>query len=179
MSHISLWKLAVSKNLTMTIAEDDAVFANHFEARSTTLLAGRATDWDIIMWGFNFAAKVWVDVLPRVTRMQMDFYQGLLRQNIEKFQKLDTVPILLKLGHLFGTVCYSVSPNGARALLDFCLPLRPALIDFPGFGVRIANDGVDCMMNGVYPSRQAFVCVPPLVVTENRREESTIRGRIG
>src|SRR5271170_6639041 len=175
MSHISLWKLAVSKNLPITVAEDDALFANHFAARSTTLLAGLADDWDIVMWGFSFAQKVWVDALPGVTLMQMEFYQGRLRQNIDNFQALDTTPTLLKLGHLFGTVCYTVSPKGARALLEYCLPLRPDLIDFPGFGIRINNEGIDCMMNGAYPSLQAFVCAPPLVVMDSRLEESTIR----
>jgi GR25 family glycosyltransferase involved in LPS biosynthesis/glycosyltransferase involved in cell wall biosynthesis len=176
MSHIALWKVAVQEGRAITIAEDDGLFARHFETRSTALLAGVPADWDIVMWGFNFAQKVWVEALPGVTRMQSDFYQGPLRQNIENFQDLDTNPALLRLGHLFGTVCYSVSPKGARALLDFCLPLSTKLIDFPGFGVRIDNEGIDCAMNIAYPSLRAFVCVPPLVVTENRSEISTIRG---
>ena len=128
------------------------------------------------MWGFSCAQKVWIEALPGVTRAEVDFYLSPLRQNIDKFHELRTASTLFKLGHLFGTVCYSVSPRGARALLDFCLPLRPCLIDFHGFGVRIENEGVDCIMNGAYSALQAFVCLPPLVATENRREASTIRG---
>ncbi len=176
MSHTTLWKMAVEEKRAITVAEDDGIFARHFEARSMALLAGLPIDWDIVMWGFNFAQKVWVDALPRVSGMEMDFYQGQLRQNIANFQDLDTVPMLFKLGHLFGLVCYSVSPKGARALLDYCLPFRPTLIDFHGFGVRTDNEGVDCIMNGAYPLLKAYVSIPPLVVTENRTEESTIRG---
>jgi len=172
MSHAALWKMAVDEGWPITVAEDDGIFARHFEARSKALLACLPTDWDIVMWGFNFAEKVWVDALPRVTGMEMEFYQNRLRQNIGNFQDLDTVPMLFKLGHLFGLVCYSVSAKGAHALLDFCLPFRPTLIGFPGVGVRIHNEGVDCIMNGAYPSLKAFVCIPPLVVTENRQEES-------
>jgi GR25 family glycosyltransferase involved in LPS biosynthesis/glycosyltransferase involved in cell wall biosynthesis len=172
MSHTALWKMAVDERRAITVAEDDGIFARHFEPRSIALLANIPTDWDIVMWGFNFAQKVWADALPGVTVMQMDFYQGRLRQNIENFQDLDTVPTLLKLGHLFGLVCYSVSPKGARALLDFCLPFRPTFIDFSGFGVRIHNEGVDCIMNGAYPLLKAYVCIPPLVVTENKHEDS-------
>ena len=175
MSHTALWRKAIEEERPLTIAEDDGIFARHFEARMAALLAGLPSDWDIVMWGFNFAQKVWVEALPGVTRMQMDFYEGPLRQNIQNFQDLDTRRMLFKLGHLFGLVCYSLSPKGARALLDLCVPFHPALIDFPGFGVRIESEGVDCIMNGAYPSLNAFVCIPPLVVTENRQEDSTTK----
>lgn len=136
MSHVALWQLAVNENRPITIAEDDAIFAHRFDARSEALLLGLGADWDIVMWGFSFAQKLWVDAMPGVTRAQFEFYQGPLRENIGKYQALDAAPILLKLGHLFGIICYSVSPRGARALLDFCIPLRPGLIDFAGFGVK-------------------------------------------
>jgi glycosyl transferase, family 25 len=71
-----------------------------------------------------------------------------------------------------------VSPKGARALLDLCLPLSTGLVNFPRFGVKTENEGVDIAMSGAYPSLNAFVSMPPLVATEHRTEDSTIRGRI-
>jgi GR25 family glycosyltransferase involved in LPS biosynthesis/glycosyltransferase involved in cell wall biosynthesis/SAM-dependent methyltransferase len=174
-SHMELWKMAVREQRPITIAEDDVLFTHHFEARSRSLLACLPIDWDIVFWSFNFEQKVWVEALPEVARAQFDFYEGPLRRNIENFQELDANSVLFKLGHLFGAICYSISPKGSRALLDFCIPLRAMHIDFPGFAVTIGNEGIDCVMNGAYPSLRAFVCVPPLVVTDNRGK-STIRG---
>ena len=172
MSHISLWRLAVDEQQAVTIAEDDGIFSGNFEARSKECLASLAADWDIVLWGFNFNAFVWIDLLPRVSTATMQFFQDQLQRNIDNFKDLEIKPTLLRLRHLFGIPCYSVTPKGARALLDLCLPLNSALIDFPGFDVRIENNGLDFAMNVAYPSLNAFVCIPPLVVAENRGEAS-------
>jgi len=166
MSHIALWKLAVHEQRAITIAEDDAIFSYHFPARSTELLAGLSEGWDIVMWGFNFGTFVWVDLLPRIATAKIELQPDQSLQNIDHFQDVEINPTLMRLRHLFGTPCYSVTPKGARAMLDFCLPLSAVLIDFPGFGVRIWNDDLDSIMNGAYPSLNAFVCMPPLVVVE-------------
>jgi GR25 family glycosyltransferase involved in LPS biosynthesis len=167
MSHIGLWKLAVHEERAITIAEDDAIFSHHFHARSKELLAGLSEGWDIVMWGFSFGSFVWVDLLPQIATAKIELYQDQSQQNIGHFQDAEINPTLMRLRHLFGTPCYSVTPKGARALLDYCLPLSAALIDFPGFGVRVWNDGLDFIMNGAYPSLNAFVCMPPLVVVES------------
>jgi len=96
---------------------------------------------------------------------------------MEDFQNIETVPAPMRLLHSFGTPCYSISPKGARALLDLCLPLSTGLVNFPRFGVRTENKGIDTAMNGAYPSLNAFVSMPPLVATEHRPEDSTIRGK--
>jgi hypothetical protein len=71
-------------------------------------------------------------------------------------------------------MAYSVSPKGARALLDYCLPLRgERLIPFPGTGVVIKDTGIDCAVNGAFISMQAFVCVPPLVLHDD--EDASVR----
>jgi len=75
----------------------------------------------------------------------------------------------------FGALAYSVSPNGARKLLQECLPLRKRAIQFAQPGVSFWDQGIDCAMNGVYPSMQAFVSVPPLVVQDDVRYEASVR----
>jgi hypothetical protein len=67
---------------------------------------------------------------------------------------------------VFGLQAYTVSPKGARALLEYCLPLRKRFIPFPGTGVVIEDTGIDCRMCGAYSSMQAFTCVPPLVIPD-------------
>ena len=175
MSHISLWKKAAEEDRTITVVEDDVVVSRHFVERSQAYLASLPTDWDFVQWGWNFDAFLWVDVIPRIIRAQIVFDQDQLRQNIYDFQNADTIPAPVRLLHSFGIHSYSVTPQGARALLSQCLPLDARLIDFPGFGVRINNNSLDCVMNGAYPSLKAFVCMPPLVVAENNEEASINR----
>ena len=162
----------------MTVTEDDAVFSRHYEMRSQAFLASLPADWDFVQWGWGFRTYLWVDVMPGVASARMVFNEGQLRRHIEKFRTTDTKPVPMRLLHSFGTIGYSISPAGAQALLDRCLPLNSNLIEFPGFGIRTRNEGIDCAMSGIYPSLMAFVSVPPLVATENKVEESTIRGKL-
>jgi glycosyl transferase family 25 len=72
-------------------------------------------------------------------------------------------------------MAYTVSPSGAKALMDICLPLRDTLIPFVGYGVVIENETIDSMMNQAYPQLKAYVCMPPLAISENRHETSNTR----
>jgi GR25 family glycosyltransferase involved in LPS biosynthesis/glycosyltransferase involved in cell wall biosynthesis len=178
MSHLTLWKMAVEEGRVITVTEDDAIFSRNFAARSKELLARLPADWDFVQWGWVFRTFLWVDPIPHLLGAKMVFDEGELRHNIGDFQNIDTVPAPMRLLHSFGIPCYSVSPKGARALLDLCLPLSTGLVNFPRFGVKTENEGVDIAMSGAYPSLNAFVSMPPLVATEHRTEDSTIRGRI-
>jgi len=174
MSHISLWKKAAEEDRTITVVEDDAIFSCHFAERSRAFLAALPTDWDFVQWGWNFDALLWVDVIPQIIKVAMNFYQSELRRNIYDFQNADTIPAPVRLLHSWGIFCYSVTPKGARALLSHCLPLDDRLIDLsPGLGRRIKNTSLDCVMCGAYPFLKAFICMPPLAATENKKEEST------
>jgi GR25 family glycosyltransferase involved in LPS biosynthesis len=175
MSHFALWRKAVEEDRPITVAEDDAIFSRNFAGRSREFLEGLPEDWDFVQWGWVFQQRVWVQAIPQILNTTMIFDQDQLRRHIEDFQSSDVTPTPVRLRHSFGTVCYSVSPKGARALLEHCTPLSGKLIEFPGFGVVIENKGIDCMMNGVYPSLKAFISVPPLAVTEHREEETTTR----
>jgi len=177
MSHLALWKMAVDERRVITVAEDDTIFSRSFAARSKELLARLPSDWDFVQWGWVFRTFLWVDPIPRFVSAKMVFDEGELRRNIENFQNIETVPAPMRLLHSFGTPCYSISPKGARAMLDLCLPLNTGLISFPRFGVRNENEGIDTVMSGAYPSLNAFVSMPPLVATEHRTEDSTIRGK--
>jgi len=174
LSHVALWKKSIDEDRPITISEDDAIFSRQFGAHSTELITN-SVDWDIIVWGFVFQTYVWVDLLPDVSLAKLELFEDQLRQNIGYFQKTRPLPTLTRLRHLFGTPCYSVTPKGARALLKSCVPFDSNLVEFPGFGIRTPNEGVDCAMNRTYPSLKSFVCIPPLVVVENRREASLIR----
>jgi glycosyl transferase family 25 len=174
-SHFALWRKVVEEGKAITVAEDDAIFSMNFTERSKEFLERLPKDWDFVQWGWVFERRVWVHVIPDILGTAMIFDQDQLRRHIEDVQSHDEMPVPVRLRHSFGTICYSVSPKGARALLQHCTPLSGKLIEFPGFGVVIENKGIDCMMNGVYPSLKAFISMPPLVVTEHREEKTTTR----
>ena len=174
LSHATLWRKAVASGEVLTIAEDDAVFARNFDAASARLLAALPADWDFVLWGWNFDAYLWVELIPGVAPAVLTMDQNLTRQHIDAFPNQLVVPQPVKLLHFFGTPCHSVTPRGAQRMLDFCLPIRPAMIAFEGFGVVVENRSQDMMLNGIMPKLNGFVSIPPLVLTENQREKSTI-----
>jgi hypothetical protein len=75
-----------------------------------------------------------------------------------------------------GTVCQSISPTGAAKLLKHCLPIRPMEVFYPILNRSLQNTGIDNMMNDLYPQINAFVSLPPLVVTKNEHGSSTVQG---
>ena len=174
-SHIELWRLAVEKRTSITIAEDDAVFARNFLTASKAFSGLLPADWDIVMWGWNFDAYLWVEMPEGVARCKMTFKQEDLRQNIEAFRGGSSHPTPVRLRHSFGIMAYTVSSVGGEKLLATCLPLHNVLIPFPGFDVVIENKSIDCMMNMAYPKMKAYVCMPPLAASENLHETSHTR----
>lgn len=154
------------------MAEDDAIFSRHFELHMNSLMANIRADWDFILWSASLRCYAWLDALPGGTGARLEFFSGEVMTHVQDFQEAETEPTLLRAHHLMGLVCYSVSPSGARALLDWCLPIRPMIVDFAGFGLRLNNVGIDCIINGVMPSLKAYVCLPPLAISDERPEES-------
>ena len=73
----------------------------------------------------------------------------------------------LQLAHCFGTQAYSLSPSGAQALLNTCLPLRNRKVGFPGTGIVNEDSGIDVAMNLVYPDMEGFICVPPIAIQDD------------
>src|SRR5262249_5624713 len=117
------------------------------------------------------------EMIPGVSHIVAQFDQNRMRMGTAEFQSALLAPGAFRLLHAFGTCSYSISPLGARALKDFCLPFRNLTVFFPGLNRSIANVGLDVMMNALYPEINAFVSFPPLVITKNGRAISTVQGR--
>jgi GR25 family glycosyltransferase involved in LPS biosynthesis len=166
LSHVGLWKIAVSQNRVVTVFEDDTICSHNFVGESGRIVASLPTDWDIIFWGFNFNPSfVWLDY--GFSKASLCFYDRQFSSDHQKFQHASLASAAVRVAHSFGTLAYSVSPKGARALLQYCLPLRKRLIKFPGTGVAIDDEGIDMAMSGAYGSMQAFICIPPLVIHDD------------
>ena len=172
LSHVALWRTAIAEHRAVTVLEDDAILAPNFTAARDDLLARLPQDWSIVLWGWNFDRSVWAEIPEGAAKAILQFDQDALRDNIEIFRQSEVAHGPIRLRHAFGTLGYTISPTGAQAMLERCLPLARRFIQFEGFGIGIPNNGIDCMMNTAYSSLRAYVCVPPLAVSENRQDIS-------
>lgn len=172
LSHVALWRHAIAENRAITVVEDDAILARDFLTARDDLIGRLPPDWGIVLWGWNFDRSVWAEIPEGVAKSVLTFDQDALRENIEVFRTAEVAHGPVRLRHAFGTLGYAVSPAGARALLASCLPLAKRFIHFEGFGIGIPNNGIDCLMNAAYPKLKAYVCMPPLAVSENRQDIS-------
>jgi len=82
----------------------------------------------------------------------------------------------MRLITAFGTVCYSVSPQGAKSLLQRCFPLKNEIVSIPSLDRRFLSFGIDSIMNKHYSALKSYVCFPPLVWTENDKSTSDVAG---
>jgi glycosyl transferase, family 25 len=176
-SHFSLWDRAVTEGAAVTVCEDDAVFNQGFEHQAARLLNGLPTDWDFVLWGWNFDSILLVDALPGVSPGLVCFDQPNMRKELSRFQALDFEPRGLRLLRAFGTICYSVTPGGAKKLLDACRPIRAMTVLIPGLAGPMFNQGLDVMCTAAYPKINAYVAFPPLVVSPNDHSGSLVQPR--
>ena len=174
LSHLTFWDQVAASGDPMTVFEDDAVVHHRFSELAEAVVAGLPTDWHIIHWGANADAAVMLDAIPGVTPAVVQINQDLLRAALPAFQSSDIRPQALGLIRFHGTVSYSISPAGVAALRALCLPIPDVTIAYPGLPAPLENNGLDRTLNAVYQRVRAFMCFPPLVVTPNLHEESTV-----
>ncbi len=177
LSHLGEWELTANSRTPLTLAEDDAILHQDFEAKAEAILASLPANWDIVQWGWNFDSILAFDLLPGVSPCVGIFDQASLRANTTAFQKLSLNPVAYRLQRSLGTLCQSVSPRGAAKLLEHCLPIRPMDAFYPVLNRVLPNTGIDSMMNELYPRINAYVCLPPLAITCNEHAHSTVQVR--
>ncbi|UCI09541.1 glycosyltransferase family 25 protein [Mesorhizobium sp. B1-1-8] len=173
LSHISLWKFAISENRPITIFEDDVYASVDFFRESALLTSKAPADWDLIKWGFIFDPLfLWLDM--GFSKAKLEFYERQASKHPRQFQTDSYSRSLFRIAHSFGLQAYTITPRGARILLEKCLPLQKRLIPFPGTGVVLEDTGIDCAMCAAYSSMQAFVCVPPLVIPDDTQPSDRV-----
>jgi GR25 family glycosyltransferase involved in LPS biosynthesis len=168
LSHIKLWEKAVAENKALTILEDAVVVSRRFEEYARHFLSNVPSDWHFIQWGTTFnSAFLWVDL--GISRARIEPYGDRKYRSSSEYetfqtQKFPNAPSPLKVLHSFGIMGYSISPSGAKAALDYCLPLRQRLISFPDARVSTPDTSLDVALAGLYLSINAYTCVPHLII---------------
>jgi GR25 family glycosyltransferase involved in LPS biosynthesis len=181
MSHIALWEIAMENSEAITVCEDDAIFNRFFDLEAPRLLHSLPSGWDLIIWGWNLDSSVCFEFLPGVSSTLARFEQNKLRDNCRSFQSLRLSPHTYRLRSFFGTICYTISPKGAQRFKAACLPLQPFVPCIsvferdPALKEYAESAGIDAAMNSAVSQLECYVSFPPLVVTKNELENSTIQ----
>ena len=142
------------------------------------IIASLPPDWDIIQWGWNFDSILAFDLMPGISNSVAVFDQTKLRENTAAYMRLPMNPVPYRLQRSLGTVCQSISPTGAAKLLRHCLPIRSMEVFYPLLNRSLQNTGIDNMMNDLYPQINAYVSLPPLVITRNEHSSSTVQDNL-
>lgn len=179
LSHRRLWALAARSGIAQTVAEDDAVFRADFSQAAARMLEEMPAGWDLVLWGWNFDGRLSIQAMPGVSPVALSFSQSRLREGLPAFQRQPLRSTLYRLDACFGIPAYTISPGGAEKFLSGCFPMKNEAIHLPVFNKTMANVGIDVSMNRLYPRTDSFVAFPPLVVSENRAEDSTVQNPSG
>ncbi|WP_374431848.1 hypothetical protein [Ideonella dechloratans] len=116
----------------------------------------------MVLWDWNFDTILGLEFIKNVSPAFMRFDQDQMRKGIGLFVDSVEKTNAFRLSMALGIPAYTLSPKGARALLEKCLPLKRHLIEVPLMGRSFTNTGIDNQMNMVYPEINAFVTLPPL-----------------
>jgi GR25 family glycosyltransferase involved in LPS biosynthesis len=173
LSHMAQWRAAIVAEAPLTVLEDDAVLCANFAAESARIIATLGTNWDYILWGYNFDSLLTYDMVPGLTPCTALFDQAKMRRALPVFHQRRMQTAAFRLNRALGTPAYTVTPRGAKKLLAFCRPIRPLTVEFPLIGRR-PNFSIDFMLNGLYTGIAAYVAVPALALTANEKTKSTI-----
>ena len=175
LSHLTLWHRVVADNKSMTICEDDAILNFDFSRITEILMDFCRDSFDFIWWGWNLDAPILYDMFPGGIRCAAFCAQGEVSGFTETFKKATLYPSLHRLYEVYGTMCYTVSPRGAKKLVEQMLPIgRPRQV-FSGANNRtIDNLGIDQSMSAMLPNLNALVCIPPLAISKHEVTRSTI-----
>ena len=176
LSHLALWDKAINEDCVVTVAEDDAVFRFDFVAQSSRIIHEMPSDWDIILWGWNFDSILSISVMPGVSPVVAVFNQDQFRVSVDNFQNLEQNACTFRLDKCLGMPAYSISPVGASKFKSLCFPLANFNLYFPLLNRSLPNKGIDIAMNRVYKTTNSYCSFPPLVITKNEHSHSTIHG---
>lgn len=177
LSHQNLWRLAINLNKSITIAEDDAIFHHDFIKQHHRLIAAAGDSWDFISWGWNFDSTLDISLPGNLSDCVVNVNQNQLRENYQDYIRSPIEPALFKLNQTFGTMAYSISPQGAATFLEKTHPIVRKEVFVRGLKRVVPNVTLDISLSDLYASMNCYAAFPPLAVSENRHEISTVVGK--
>lgn len=175
-SHVALWRRCVVEQRSLHVAEDDAILRYDFLEVSAHALA-QLPSWDYVFWGANFDWPMKVRLGPGLGTCVLEANQAEMREEWRQFQASTQAPIMARLVACSGLCCYSISPTGARRLLDRLLPISDDPAPFArNEKLNVATTNLDIAISRQSAELEAYIAIPSLALTLNVHSESTILG---
>lgn len=173
LSHVFLWKKSIELNKPVTILEVDTVLCKNFDEESRWLLSELPDNWDMILWGHNTDCPMKVSLPPRKTDCIIHCDHENIMDAHQDYQKCHINSSVIRLLYAMGSPSYSVTPKGAKKLLDYCLPFRREPIGLMNRSTGKPSTytttfGFDMMMCKIYPLIEAYIAFPFLSVVPNK-----------
>lgn len=164
-SHKVLWEQTVDRMRPHVIFEDDAVLRSDIAEALPAAIAKIGGFWDILLLGFNTNAGLYLrpgEHLPG--SIEFEYYPSEARLRAHRDARDEVRPY--RLANAFGACGYAISPLGARKLLQQCFPIMKRLLVIRNRPALVVTT-IDGPMNVAYPMIDAYICLPPLVMTPN------------
>jgi len=174
LSHLALWRQVIADDRIMTICEDDAILNHNFSSLSDTLMSFCEDKFDLIFWGWNFDGPLLYDVFPGGVKCAARFDHTELLGFVDIFKSARLYPSLHRLYETYGTLCYSISPQGARKLIARLFPLGAGSLFSASLNRYVQNIGFDNVMNGFHGELASLVAIPPLAISMHDILRSTV-----
>lgn len=173
-SHVKLWDFCIKNEMPITICEDDAILHSDFLEKSNALISKVKGDFDIILWGWNFDSILNIESNENIGISTILSDPEKMCQSVTSYKSSDIEPTLHRLHNAFGTMCYTITPAGARKFLGDFIPLENSIVEIPRLGA-IPDIGIDVKLNKKYKSTKSYVSFPPLALSKNERDKSTVQ----
>jgi GR25 family glycosyltransferase involved in LPS biosynthesis len=176
LAHFEVLQECIRTNEPVSIFEDDAILREDFDEKSTDLINQIEGEWDIIQWGFNWDSIIYFRLMGKEGPVcHAEQMAELEKFDFEKFKKSTDKSQLFPLVSTFGMHAYTVSPVGAKKILEFFPKISNHLVDnFDLLGVRYWCSSVDMVLNSFYNTNNAFISIPPLSYVVNDKTTSAI-----
>ncbi len=188
LSHVACWRVVAQGDRPVVVCEDDAVLRHDFPVLHRHLEAA-IRQADIVFWSCNLDMHVAFDI-PGLGAATLMIDNTVLDREapIRAFQSQVSATVLYKLRRIWGAAAYTITPHGARRLLELVLPLRKAEgnISYPtGDGrmwqMHFDSWGIDMEIGLVHVhSINGLVAIPPVALGRNDKALSTLEagGRV-
>lgn len=167
LSHRELWIECANSGVDYTIIEDDARLISGFNDVVYNV-SQKNKMWDFIFWGANFDQKLVLELSPGIAAAEIHYNFSGITSNIDTISMQHIVPEIFRAHWAVGLVAYTIRPHTAQYLLDNIFPLR----DY--FDWRL-NYGIDNSVIEELSNIRAGLCLPPIALTLNDRNNSTVQ----
>ena len=162
LSHYYAWQLAAVAPEPTTICEDDALLNHDFPCQAQSILASMPDDFDVMLWGWTFKCFMHCELIPGLRTVLIHTSQEPSPDERENFRKSDHYSQPCRCYAAWNSFAYTLSPAGARKLIDRCWPIRHENGKITARPENFPIYGVDAKLATILQDLSAWIAYPPL-----------------